>query len=222
MADGEVAAPDVLRLFRERGEAMLPLLRGSFALAAWDEASRSLLLARDPFGGRPLFYCVRGPEIWFGTEVPKGAPLGQIDRAALSDFLELGYVPAPASVWSGLRKLAAGHLLRFDEKGAELRRWSDLPAPGGSSRKPSRIAVRARLEQAVRRRLEGNPGSLLSGGLESSALVALMTRLSGRVRTYTTGTEQDLEAARRIAHALPHRAPRDPSRRAAFRRAARG
>ena len=63
MADGEVAAPDVLRLFRERGEAMLPLLRGSFALAAWDEASRSLLLARDSFGGRPLFYCVRGPEI---------------------------------------------------------------------------------------------------------------------------------------------------------------
>jgi asparagine synthase (glutamine-hydrolysing) len=199
LVDGEVAAPEALRLFRERGEAMLPALRGSFALAAWDEASRSLLLARDAFGGRPLFYCVRGPEIWFGTEVPKGAPLGQIDRGALSDFLELGYVPAPVSVWSGVSKLAAGHLVRFGEKGAEVRRWSDLPAPGGSPRKPSRIAVRARLEQAVKRRLDGHPAALLSGGLESSALVALMTRLSGKVRTYTTGTAQDLEAARRIA-----------------------
>ena len=68
LVDGDVAAAEALRLFRERGEAMLTALRGSFALAAWDEASRSLLLARDAFGGRPLFYCVRGPEIWFGTE----------------------------------------------------------------------------------------------------------------------------------------------------------
>lgn len=199
MVDGEVAAAEVLRLFRERGDAMLPALRGSFALAAWDEPARSLLLARDAFGGRPMFWCARGPEIWFGTQVPKGAPLGQIDRGALSDFLELGYVPAPASVWSGVQKLAAGHLLRFDDKGAQVVRWSDLPAPGGSARKPSRISVRARLEQAVRRRLDGRPAALLSGGLESSALVALMTRLSGKVRTYTTGTEQDLEAARRMA-----------------------
>ncbi|HZX95142.1 MAG TPA: asparagine synthase-related protein, partial [Myxococcales bacterium] len=186
-------------LLQQRGEAALPLLRGSFALAFWDEATRSLLLARDAFGGRSLFWCARGSEIWFGTQVPKGAPLGQIDRGALSDFLELGYVPAPASIWSGVRKLPAGHLLRFDAKGAEVRRWSDLPTPGGSLRKPSRIAVRARLEQAVQRRLAGRPSALLSGGLESSALVALMTRLSGKVSTYTTGSEEDLAAARRIA-----------------------
>jgi asparagine synthase (glutamine-hydrolysing) len=199
LSAGEVPADEVGRLFREHGEGMLQRLRGSFALAAWDEKARSLLLARDAFGGKPLFWASRGSEIWFGTVLPKDAPRGQIDRGALSDFLELGYVPAPSSVWSGVQKLPAGHLLRFSEKGAEVHRWVDLPHPGGDAKKPSRIAIRARLEQAVRRRLSGRPAALLSGGLESSALVALMTRLSGRVRTYTTGTEEDLEAARRIA-----------------------
>ncbi len=199
MTAGEVSPDEARTRFREHGDEMLSQLRGSFAVAVWDEKSRSLLLARDAFGGKPLFWASRGSEVWFGTQVPKEAPRGQIDRGALSDFLELGYVPAPASIWSGVQKVPAGHLVRLSEKGAEVHRWADLPNPGSASRKPSRIAVRARLEQAVQRRLAGQPAALLSGGLESSALVALMTRLSGKVRTYTTGTQEDLDAARRIA-----------------------
>src|SRR5205814_7844505 len=116
LSAGEVPADEVRRLFRDHGEGMLQRMRGSFALAAWDEKARSLLLARDAFGGKPLFWVARGSEIWFGTVLPKDAPRGQIDRGALSDFLELGYVPAPSSVWSGVQKLPAGHLLRFSEK----------------------------------------------------------------------------------------------------------
>src|SRR5207245_140046 len=116
----------------------------------------------------------------------------------LSDYLELGYIPAPATTWSGVRKVPPGHLVRFSAAGAELHRWFETPVPG-SGRRPSRIAVRARLEQAVRRRLADLPATLLSGGLDSSALVALMTRLSGRVRTYAAGNEEDLELARRSA-----------------------
>lgn len=195
---GEPAADEVRRLWAERGEAAVPLIRGAFALVAWDESTRSAVLARDALGAKPLYYCASGTQLWFGTRVPKGGPRGQLDRAALSDYLELGYIPAPATVWSGVRKLPPGHLLRFSKGGIELRRWFEMPVPG-SGRPPSRIAVRARLEEAVRRRLAGGPATMLSGGLDSSALVALMTRLSGRVRTYAAGTEEELELARRIA-----------------------
>jgi len=196
---GDPSADEVRRVWGEHGPESLPRLRGGFALAIWDDASQSLILARDALGAKPLYYCARGGEIWFGTRAPKGAPRGQLERGALSDYLELGYIPAPATAWSAVRKVPPGHLLWFGAKGPELRRWFETPVPG-SGKKPSRIAVRARLEEAVRRRLEGNPGTLLSGGLDSSALVALMTRLSGRVRTYAAGSDEDLELARRIAH----------------------
>jgi asparagine synthase (glutamine-hydrolysing) len=196
---GEPAADEVRRLWAEHQEGALPRLRGAFALALWDGASRSLVLARDALGAKPLYYSVSGDQLWFGARVPKGAPRGHLDRAALSDYLELGYIPAPATVWSGVRKVPPGHLLRFGATGVEERRWFEMPVPG-SGRPPSRIAVRARLEEAVRRRLAGGPATMLSGGLDSSALVALMTRLSGRVRTYAAGSEEELELARRIAN----------------------
>ena len=195
---GEPAAEEVRRLWIEDGEDSLQRLRGGFALAVSDAKSRAVVLARDALGRKPLYYCLSGTQLWYATRVPKGAPRGAIDRGALSDYLELGYIPAPATTWSGVRKVPPGHLVRFSAAGAELHRWFETPVPG-SGRRPSRIAVRARLEQAVRRRLADLPATLLSGGLDSSALVALMTRLSGRVRTYAAGNEEDLELARRIA-----------------------
>ena len=195
---GDPAAEDVRRLWKEHGEEAIARLHGRFALAAWDEKGQSLVLARDALGGKPLYWCASGQRLWFGTRVPKGAPRGQMDRGALSDYLELGYIPAPGTTWSSVRKVPPGHLVRVSAKGAEQRRWFETPVPG-SGRKPSRIAVRARLEQAVRRRMADRPAILLSGGLDSSVLVGLLTRLSGRVRTYAAGGEEDLELARRIA-----------------------
>jgi asparagine synthase (glutamine-hydrolysing) len=196
---GDPPADEVHRLWSEQQEQALPKLRGGFALAVWDEPSRTLTLCRDALGVRPLYYCASGSQLWFGSRPPKDAPRGQLDRAALSDYLELGYIPSPATAWSAVRKVPPGHLLRFGPRGTELRRWFETPVPG-SGRTPSRIAVRARLEEAVRRRLAGAPATMLSGGLDSSALVALMTRLSGRVRTYAAGSDDDLEHARRIAN----------------------
>ena len=113
MLAGDVGADEVKRLFAVHGESALQRLRGAFAVALWDEKSRSLLLARDALGRKPLYYCVSGKQIWFGTRSPKAAPRGQIDRAALSDYLELGYVPAPATTWSAVRKVPSGHLVRW-------------------------------------------------------------------------------------------------------------
>src|SRR5512140_380975 len=111
---GDGVDPALLReLFEAHGAAFLQRLRGPFAVALWD--GTTLLLARDAFGQRPLFYCEKDGALWFASDVQAlrraGAPLGQLERGALSDYLELGYVPAPGSIWSGVRKLPAGHVL---------------------------------------------------------------------------------------------------------------
>lgn len=193
VADG--VDPQLLRqLFEEHGAGMVPLLHGGFAFALWD--GETLLLARDAFGQKPLYYAEKGGQLWFATD---GHGLrrhaGHIDRGALSDYLELLYVPAPASIWSGLHKLPAGHLLRAGAEGIEVRRWFELPAAGCSPKRPSRIAVRARLEEAVRAE-EPSAGIWLSGELPSMALVALMTRRHGRVLTFSPDADP---LARRIA-----------------------
>jgi asparagine synthase (glutamine-hydrolysing) len=181
LAGGKLDAQEGVR---EALPAPLAELRGPFALAVWDGAT--LTLARDRFGQRPLFYAQRGGEVWFASTIQRlralGAPLGQIDRDALSDFLELSYVPAPASIWSGARKLPAGHLLRAGEHGVEVRRWFELPVPGAAEKRPSRISLRARLEEAAKR---ADPSAcvVLSGDLGSSALLGLMTRKHGRVKS---------------------------------------
>ena len=193
LAGGKLDAQEGVR---DALPAPLGDLRGPFALAVWDGAT--LLLARDAFGQRPLWYAQRGGELWFASDPQRlralGAPPGQIDRDALSDYLELLYVPAPASIWSGFRKLPAGHLLRAGELGVEVRRWFELPVPGSGEKRPSRIAVRARLEQVAR---NADPAAcvLLSGDLGSSALLGLMTRKHGRVRSF--GEPDPL--ARRVA-----------------------
>jgi len=189
-ADG-IDPAHVQRLHEAHGIGMLQRLRGGFALALWD--GDTLLLARDAFGQKPLYYAAKDGELWFGGDVralrEEGAPLGQIDRGALSDYLELLYVPAPATVWSGIRKLPAGHLLRAGEQGVEVRRWFELPRPGSSTVRPSRIAVRARLEEAVRAGLAPEASLLLTGDLPSLALLALTTRKQGRVRSFTPGAD---------------------------------
>ena len=110
------------RSYEVHGVDFLQRLRGPFAVAIWD--GETLLLARDGFGLKPLFYAEKKGELWFGPDPQalksRGAPLGQIDRDALSDYLELLYVPSPSSIWSGLRKLPAGHLLRAGGQGVVM------------------------------------------------------------------------------------------------------
>src|SRR5207253_340417 len=127
---GEPAAEEVRRLWAEHGQDSLQRLRGGFALAAADAKSRAVVLARDALGRKPLYYCLSGTRLWYGTRVPKGAPRGAIDRGALSDYLELGFIPAPATTWSGVRKVPPGHLVRRRAAGAARRPWSESPVRG--------------------------------------------------------------------------------------------
>jgi asparagine synthase (glutamine-hydrolysing) len=182
------------------GARIFARLRGMFALALWDRRSEQLILARDRIGKKPLYYARCGSFLVFGSEVKallawpgmRRAPdLGAIDR-----YLSLGYVPAPETAFAGIRKLPAAHyLVAAGGLGEpELVRYWHLPEPRVVCRAPpvAELAAElvARLEEAVRLRLIADVplGAFLSGGVDSSAVVAMMARVGGgRVKTFTIG-----------------------------------
>jgi asparagine synthase (glutamine-hydrolysing) len=187
----------VLHLYEGLGEECLPHVRGMFALAIWDERDRSLLLARDRVGKKPLYYTVL-PDgcLVFGSEikailqhpdVPRVPDLGAIDR-----FLTLQYVPSPQTAFAGIRRLEPAHWLRWRDGRLSGGRYWDLPyGPKLTAPEPElREELLRLLTDAVRARLESEVplGALLSGGIDSSAVVALAAGAGGgRLRTFSIG-----------------------------------
>jgi asparagine synthase (glutamine-hydrolysing) len=183
------------------GPGVFARLRGMFALAIWDRRSRRLILARDRVGKKPLYYTRTGSALLFGSEIKAllawpGAPRIP-DLAAIDHYLTLAYVPAPHTAFAGIKKLPAAHYLvaelGSDAEPEPIRYWR-LPEPRTAGRRASAAALReeliARLEEAVRLRLIADVplGAFLSGGVDSSAVVAMMARVGGgRVKTFSIG-----------------------------------
>jgi asparagine synthase (glutamine-hydrolysing) len=186
----------LLALYDREGMLMVKRLRGMFAFALWDHPRRRLLLARDRLGKKPLFY-FRNPHTFvFGSE-PKAllqdadVP-AETDEEALSLYLGLGYVPAPWSAFRGMRKLPAAHIAIVDDGGVRLERyWTLRYQPKRHEGEDVLIdELRERLREAVRLRLISDVpvGALLSGGIDSSVVVALMCREhGGPVKTFSIG-----------------------------------
>lgn len=210
------------------GPRVLSRLRGMFALAIWDRRARRLTLARDRLGKKPLYYSASRDAVLFGSEIKallawpgmRRAPdLGAIDR-----YLSFGYVPAPDTAFVGVRKLPAAHHLSVEThpdghlREPELVRYWSLPQIGGSRRarpvEELRRELIARLEEAVRLRLVSDVplGAFLSGGIDSSAVVAMMARVGcGPVKTFSIGFSErgydETRYARMVAerYATDHR-----------------
>src|ERR1700693_73788 len=149
----------VLRAYLEWEEGFPEHVHGMFALALWDSRRRKLLLARDRLGKKPLYYFLRGSRVVFGSELKAllahGAVPRELDPEALVQYLACEYVPAPASILRGVRKLPAAHLAVLDEHGFRLRRYWDLPASSEERGGPGAAAgelVRL-LDAAVAKRL---------------------------------------------------------------------
>jgi asparagine synthase (glutamine-hydrolysing) len=187
--------------YEERGDSVVSTLDGMFAIAVWDARSRRLMLARDSFGKKPLYYWYDERRFVFSSEIKgllaAGVPV-QMDETCLGEYLAFGYVPTPRTLFLGIRKLPPASTLVVDSQGVhEPQAYWDLrfPPPGQHRQVTEREAaerVRELLGEAVRKRLMADVplGVLLSGGVDSSAVAALAARMvSGTIKTFTIGFE---------------------------------
>jgi asparagine synthase (glutamine-hydrolysing) len=180
-------------------------LDGMFAFAIWDSRREQLLLGRDRMGKKPLYYCCAGGTFVFASEI-KGvlahpAVRAEPDEAALSAYLTFGYVPTPHTFFAGIKSLPPAHILTIEPGGQpQIERYWQLEVPGvnGRARAPelglddAAAEVRRLLTRAIQRRLISDVplGAFLSGGIDSSAIVALMAGVMGEpVKTFTIGFE---------------------------------
>jgi asparagine synthase (glutamine-hydrolysing) len=204
----------VVHLYEEYGDRCVEHLRGMFAFALWDAKRERLLLARDRVGKKPLFYRLTSRGIWFASElkslVQDSSFPRSVDTTALHHYLTYLYVPAPWSIYEGVQKLPPAHTLSYENGRTELRRYWKL-----SYRIKRRLTeqealdeLRQKLKEAVRiRLLSDRPvGAFLSGGVDSSIVVALMSELaSGPVKTFSIGFEEAAFDERPFARKVANR-----------------
>ena len=191
----------IVHLYEDFGEAALQRLTGMFAIALWDEDSQCLLLARDRLGKKPLYYAIGPNALVFASELDPLTAVPwlsrDIDEMALDRYLTLGYIPAPATIYAGVQKLEAGEYL-IVRKG-DLQRWrywslSAVPPTSPVAWPDVKGELVRRVREATRVRLVSDVpiGCFLSGGVDSSIVLAMMAELSDRpVRTFSMGFAEE-------------------------------
>jgi asparagine synthase (glutamine-hydrolysing) len=189
----------IVHLYEEHGPDCVRYMRGMFAFGVWDERHRSLLLARDRLGKKPLFYRFDGERLLFGSEAkailayPKVMP--EADLNAINHYLSFGFVPSPLTAFKGIKKLPPAHTLVFEDGKILVRRYWRLnygPKLDIDEEEACEEIV-GRLSEATRLRMISDVplGAFLSGGIDSSAIVAVMAGLSAKpVKTFSIGFKQ--------------------------------
>jgi len=189
-------------LYEEVGTGFPSRLRGKFGLALWDRSARRVVIARDRLGVKPLYFALAGDLLVFASELKSllasGLVQPQLDLEAIDSFLTLGFVPAPRTVLAGVEKVLPGGLLIVSPDGVQRERYWRYPAPvpdrPGRSREEYAAELLERLEESVKLRLMSDVplGAMLSGGLDSSLVVALMARhMTEPVKTFSVGFRED-------------------------------
>jgi len=190
----------IVHFYEDEGEDCVKRLRGMFAFALWDDKKKKLLLGRDRLGKKPMVYTIQNGTLYFGSEL--SAILAalphkpEINLEALDLYLSLQYVPDPLTIYRGIFKLPPAHTLVWENGAARIQRyWDYAYQPKFTATEDELIEeLRARLREAVRMRLlsERPLGAHLSGGIDSSIVVALMSEFaSGPVKTYSAGFEEE-------------------------------
>ncbi|MGA9543863.1 MAG: asparagine synthase (glutamine-hydrolyzing) [Candidatus Sulfotelmatobacter sp.] len=187
----------IVHLYEDLGAECVHKLRGMFAFALFDERHRRLLLARDRLGKKPMHYALSDGRLLFGSEIKAilaAAPeLSGVNSQALLQYFYFGYIPDPVTAFLGIQKLPPGHLLEFERGEVRVRQYWDLPEYGTyspASEEECLDELEEKLAEAVRIRLIADVplGALLSGGTDSSTIVALMARASSTpVKTFSIG-----------------------------------
>jgi asparagine synthase (glutamine-hydrolysing) len=201
----------IVHAYEEWGLDAFVRLRGMFGIAVWDTRDRSLILARDRVGIKPLYYADHGGRLYFGSEVKSLLAAGDfqtaVDPGALDHYLSFLYTPADRSIFTGIRKLPPGHVLRWHQGNVTTRQYWQLPVEQ-DARITERGAVeqlRVVLQDAVSSHLmsEVPLGAFLSGGVDSSVVVGMMAQATSKVQTFSIGFDDpaydELGYARAVA-----------------------
>jgi asparagine synthase (glutamine-hydrolysing) len=209
----------ILHAYEQWGDASVEHLRGMFAFAIWDGSRRRLLLARDRLGVKPLYWARLGERLLFGSEIKAILESGLIrpeaNEEAVPELLGTRYLSGTETLFKGIHRLLPGHTLTFERGRIAIRRYWDIPAGrrnDETGRLPETVLVqrfRELLEEAVRIRLMADVplGMFLSGGLDSSAIAALMATMIDRpLQTFSVAFKQrafsELDYARQVARAI--------------------
>jgi asparagine synthase (glutamine-hydrolysing) len=207
----------LLHLYERHGPRLAEQLRGKFALAVWDGRRRTAVLARDRLGVKPLYWAQAGDLVLFASELKSLLASGlvgtELDYEAIDAYLTFGFFSGPRTPLAGVQKLMPGHRLVVQPSGVSVEPYWSYPEPapvGGRSLDDWGEGLIAELEDAVRSRLMSDVplGAMLSGGLDSSVIVALMARnMAEPVKTFSVGFAEDgekneLSDARLVADAM--------------------
>ena len=191
----------IIHLYEEMGAECVQKLRGMFGLAIYDKNRRKLILARDRLGKKPLHYAMHNGRLYFGSEIKSilavAPELAEVNSQGLLEYLYYGYVPEPITAFTRIHKLPSGHLLEFENGEMRIHQYWDLPEYNSHSPKSEEECLEElehRLFEATKIRLISDVplGAFLSGGTDSSTVVALMARASsGPVKTFSIGFKKD-------------------------------
>lgn len=204
--------------YEEWGTEIIGRLRGMFAFGIWDDRRKRLVVARDRFGMKPLYYAKHDRQFAFGSEIrPILAALPQLPRRpnheALYRLFEVGYIPTPHSAFAHIYQLPAAHFLVYEAGDFSIHRYWQIDFSTTTNRRPTTVAgateqFMAKLREAVQAwKMSDVPvGSLLSGGLDSSTLAALLTEISGTIHTFNiafdAASHDESQQARAVAQAI--------------------
>jgi asparagine synthase (glutamine-hydrolysing) len=207
----------LVHLYEEVGERLVEQLNGMFAFAIWDTRKQELLLARDRMGKKPIYYQARegvqpnGLRFAFASELKALRVVpgfdSKINTESVADYLSLGYVPDPQSIYAGVSKLPAGHTLTVTATGQRLRQYWEptFTSETGRSEVDTAEEICALASDATRRRMISDVplGAFLSGGVDSSAVVGWMASTGATVKSFSIGFTSkefdELEYARIVA-----------------------
>jgi asparagine synthase (glutamine-hydrolysing) len=192
-SDTEVLA----HLYEDHGKNMVRYLRGMFAFAVWDRRRRSLLLARDRLGIKPLYYAPQGGSLIFASEIKAILQAGivptDLDWQAIDAYLAFTYIPGPRTIYGSVAKLRPGHLLVYRDGTSVEEPYWDVRFPGAAntaSEAEWKTRIEDKLLDAVQSHLVSDVplGAFLSGGVDSSLVVSMMAKITGRpVQAFTMG-----------------------------------
>ena len=185
----------LLSAWHEWGENMLEKLDGMFSIAIWNNEERTLFLARDRFGKKPLVYSIKNNNIYFSSDVKSLNCItdgGGIDKESIKSLFRFRFIHEPRTIFNNFKKLAPGSLLKFNEYGVKVTNWYNFKKSNSSYKKNENKKLKSLIVKAVEKRLISDVpiGVFLSGGIDSAIIIDSLSQIEKKVPTFTIGFDE--------------------------------